>query len=506
MAYTLLCGDARMRARSVYLAAAVWCSCGPVEVQHPASKTATQHDAIIGGTVDAADPEVFELNIIDTGNPSMGATCTATLIGSRTLLTAAHCVDPRTIMATGIDIYALNATHDNTVSFQQMIHVGKMQYHPAWDPNTLANDIGLCLLDKSPGIPPKPWNTATIDNLGGAPLRAVGYGATVGGANPSGAGTKKTVDLTFVQIAGEQFELGNKTSEGICHGDSGGPSFHTFPDGVERVVGVHSFTINANCLDGADSRTDYFKPFIETWLMQNETPTCDNDGLCKPGCTPVDQDCACAADGACTADCINLASDPDCPKDCVANGKCSDKPCPVPDVDCVATGVACGSGNNCESRVCLPDAQHPNPYCTISCQTDADCTAVVAGMECDLGNHYCVYTQVADTLPPGAPCDAASACASGTVCTGATLDKAYCSTPCMTQADCTDGTSTCTASFDGLTQFCQEPPRQVVTIPSIVDKQESDTMAQPGGCSAGLGVLPLMGVLGLLKRRRSRRS
>src|SRR5262249_24253416 len=146
---------------------------------------------------------------------------------------------------------------------------------------------------RTPGIAPKPWNTATIDALHGAPLRAVGYGATTGGANPSGAGVKHQVNLTFVQIAAAQFELGDMTSHGICHGDSGGPSFHTFPDGIERVVGVHSFTIDQNCLDGADSRTDYFRSFIDTWMAQNETRTCAIDGLCKQGCTPVDQDCAC---------------------------------------------------------------------------------------------------------------------------------------------------------------------------------------------------------------------
>jgi hypothetical protein len=489
-----------MRAR--LSAALILCSCGPVELGGaPQSRAAVQRDAIIGGTVDNGDPEVFELLIVDTANPNNGAGCSATLIGSKTLLTAAHCVDPRTIMATAIDIYALNQTNDQNVGFNQMIHVTKMQYHPNWDPMTLSNDMGLALLEHSPqGVNPKPWNTQAIDNLTGQPLRAAGYGATMGGTNPTGGGTKREVSLTFVQIAAEQFELGDMTGHGICHGDSGGPSFYTFGDGVERIVGVHSFTISQDCLDGADSRTDAFKPFIMTWISQNETPTCSEDGLCAPGCNPPDIDCVCAADGMCTAACPDLLKDPDCPKDCVTNGVCATQACPVPDPDCVPEGGACARANQCVTRVCIPDAQHSQTYCSQNCTSNADCMTV-PNMECDQSAHFCTYKQVQIT-PMGSPCTPGpTVCDQGGVCAGTSATTSYCSPPCSTQADCTDGTSTCQLSFDGTSKYCAEPPKSVVMIPAIANDTATDMAAQTG-CSATAGLLPLLGTAPLLRRRR----
>jgi hypothetical protein len=461
----------------------------------------TTRSAIIGGTTDNGDPEVFELLIFDVNNQNNGAGCSGTLIADHTILTAAHCVDPRTINATAIDIYVLNATNDQTVGFGDMIHVTKMQYHPSWDPMMLTNDIGLALLAKSPtGVTPKPWNTESIGGLTGDPIRAVGYGASAGGTNPTGGGLKREVPLVFNNIYNDVFELGDGTGHGICHGDSGGPSFYTFPDGVERVVGVHSFTESAACLTGADSRTDYFKSFIDGWLTANEAPTCATDGRCLQGCTPIDQDCACAADGMCTAACLNPAMDPDCPKDCGMNNVCSIQPCPVPDPDCVPNGQPCGTGNHCQTRLCVPDAQHMDPYCTAACTSDADCSGV-ANMQCNVAGGFCQYIQVADPLALGSPCGAGTACATGTICAGTSLATAYCSTPCPNgQSDCTDGTSTCQANFDGHDKYCAEPAKSVVTLPAMYTAQEA---AAQTGCASVAGLLPLLGVLGLLRRRRS---
>jgi hypothetical protein len=481
----------------------ICCSCGPVEQPQPVDARAqVTRDAIIGGTTDPGDPEVFELMIVDRNNPNNGGGCSGTLIAPTTILTAAHCVDPRTIMATAIDIYVLNATNDQTVDFPQMIHVTKMQYHPMWDPNALGlgNDIGLALLERSPtGVTPKVMNRHPIDSLTGKPIRVVGYGASLGGANPSGAGIKRQVPLMFDQIRYDLFELGDGTGHGICHGDSGGPSFYMFPDGVERIVGVHSFTNDEACLTGADSRTDYFKSFIDGWLMQNEAPSCAEDGRCAANCPQVDIDCACAADGQCTAQCPDLSLDPDCPKDCGKNGVCSQDPCPVPDVDCVPEGDECTYAVQCVTRVCISDAQHTQPYCSKNCASDADCMTT-PNMRCDLSSHFCAYKEVPPT-ELGSPCTPGpSVCAASGVCAGDSETSAYCSTRCMSQTDCTDAMAVCTMSFDGVTQYCKEPPRPVVTLPEV-SMTAGDAVR---GCSAAGGLLPLLGMTTLFRRRRRR--
>jgi uncharacterized protein (TIGR03382 family) len=85
-----------------------------------------------------------------------------------------------------------------------------------------------------------------------------------------GSGVRRSVDLIFDSIQSRTFYLGDQTQHGVCHGDSGGPSFHTFPDGVERLVGVHSFTARTDCLLGGDTRVDAFAPFIQGWLTDKD--------------------------------------------------------------------------------------------------------------------------------------------------------------------------------------------------------------------------------------------
>src|SRR3954471_7619732 len=82
---------------------------------------------IYGGTADDGDPEVFGLGVAHAG-----IFCSATRIGARTLLSAAHCADPNGL---GMDIsqggVALNASDG---SFANAIKIVKYQLHPDWDP------------------------------------------------------------------------------------------------------------------------------------------------------------------------------------------------------------------------------------------------------------------------------------------------------------------------------------------------------------------------------------
>ena len=129
--------------------------------------------------------------------------------------------------------------------------------------------------------------------------------------------------------------------------------------------------------------------FIQQWISEKEAPSCGEDRRCKLGCTPVDLDCVCAADGSCNTQCPNLLKDPDCPPDCVGNGICSVKPCPVPDVDCAALGGNCTGPLQCTARTCVSDPQH-NPYCSRPCLASSDCPAK---MECD-ATQVCHFKQL----------------------------------------------------------------------------------------------------------------
>src|SRR4051812_28339519 len=96
----------------VFLAA-----CGPA--QFPASDPRvaevieTSRQGIIGGApAGTDDPEVFGLILFMQGGQGI---CTSTLIGARTLLTAAHCVENVTA------VYASNTANLHTVSQSQLI-------------------------------------------------------------------------------------------------------------------------------------------------------------------------------------------------------------------------------------------------------------------------------------------------------------------------------------------------------------------------------------------------
>ncbi len=452
-----------------------------------------RRDAIVGGAVSNGDPEVFMLSMQYGGG--QGSNCTATLIGPRTLLTAAHCVDPRVGGATSISIWATHLTNTFSAGNNDYIKVVETRIHPGWNPNAgLSNDIALALLERRPtGISPKPWNQASVSSFKGKPLRAVGYGTTGSG---NGSGVKRTVDLTFRAVNGSHIFMGDQVGRGICHGDSGGPSFHTFPDGVERVVGVHSYTTTAEkCVDGADVRVDAYAQFINEWISSKEGAQCYHDGLCKAGCAPVDPDCACVGDGQCTAACQFPGEDPDCPRDCGDNGVCSTQTCPTPDPDCTPFGSTCTDATQCQGRQCVNDPQHPRRYCSSSCTSASDCPS---GMACERG--VCQWEQL-PTASVGEACVVGGTyCMSGSVCAGAD-GATTCQKPCELTSDCPNK-YVCKKSGSGQS-YCENTEKPVEAAPTPTAASEP-TPAQ-SSCAQGVGGPWLLGLgllAGLLARRR----
>jgi uncharacterized protein (TIGR03382 family) len=213
--------------------------------------------------------------------------CSATLIGSRTLVTAAHCVSrARWVRASNAPRWSLEAAAWHAVR--------EVYVHPAYDvAHPTDHDLGFALLAEAPDVQARPWNRKSLQGYGGAALRAVGYGTAL---DPSeDTGVRRSVALSIRDVSGDVFRLGDRQGHGICHGDSGGPSFHVFPDGVERLVGVHSFTSTENCVDGGDVRVDAYASVIGEWLKKKDPPLADPGvaGLVEDsGATP--QSCAAA--------------------------------------------------------------------------------------------------------------------------------------------------------------------------------------------------------------------
>jgi secreted trypsin-like serine protease len=196
--------------------------------------------------IDTAD-HLRESNIYDgkpdLGHPSVGVLildkttqshCTASLVGKRTALTAAHCVKgyPDT---SKVELRLDGATYNvETV----VPHPGYQEQGNTFDAVS-SNDIAVLRLQQAPPISPTPIVNATTPPQLGQKITLVGYGVTDYGK--SDAMVKRMAEATIDVVKTGYIGYGGYTSGEGAHrpGDSGGPTFSG--TGAQEVqIGVHS--------------------------------------------------------------------------------------------------------------------------------------------------------------------------------------------------------------------------------------------------------------------------
>jgi hypothetical protein len=472
------------------LAGAVFGSaCGEVERAPEVEAVGQQRQEIIGGTITMGDPAVVALTVGASGRYS--SFCTGTLIGPKTVLTAAHCIFAQGRSAP----YAVTfGTYSSSPS--QAVRVVNQVRHPNY--NGQSNDFGLLQLERAvTNVTPVVLNESSMtQGLVSLPIRHVGFGVT-DGATQVGGGTKREV-TTVLRRVEPTLIFSGVTGKQTCQGDSGGPSFMTFPNTTEvRQVGVVSFGDQGCVQFGADGRVDRVVPWIRLTAGAWESPTCEIDGLCKADCAVVDQDCACARDGQCTAACADFARDPDCPADCASNGVCATQTCPRADSDCVSEGGLCTAVSQCQGRQCVSDPQNVETYCSRSCTQRTDC---ISGMECTGGT--CKIPQRPERVLFDSCQPMLDFCVTST-CNGPQQGITRCVLPCTANSDCTRGETCEGGSMGG--RFCRPPtldfmPKIVPQVQSTLGKAASTGF----GCSSVPGGLWALGVLmvPMLRRRR----
>ncbi len=222
--------------------------------------------AIIGGAEATGDPAVVLL-VSYPEDLSTFDSCTASVIGDRVLLTAAHCLDPETHPGYSFGVFTgadASAYETATTLVPQLLPVKEVFLHPDYDPEPpFLADIGVAILEEVVSIEPLPFQREALgEDVVGKPARIVGYGQ----AKYEEPSATRRAATTVVAALGEVDTVSvGDLERRSCIGDSGGPALVEI-DGEERIVGVDSYTELSGCLEPAHyRRPDVYTGFLEVY-------------------------------------------------------------------------------------------------------------------------------------------------------------------------------------------------------------------------------------------------
>lgn len=181
--------------------------------------------------------------------------CTATRIGERTLLTAAHCL-MRYPERAEVDLVDASEVHfypdDDASELLGSRYTAERLVAHAEFGGGAKNDIALIILSEAPGDYVARLPIASRASAVGDQVAIVGYGDPRFGFRQVATNTIAVVRTSTYEINGD----GN-----ICDGDSGGPSIVTRGE-QPYIAGVHTGRIGSCGERGFDERVDVYVPWI----------------------------------------------------------------------------------------------------------------------------------------------------------------------------------------------------------------------------------------------------
>lgn len=266
--------------------------------------------SIINGTSATADihPETGAVIVELTGYEPLFS-CSSTLIAPDVVLLAAHCIDPEVY---GAEVESVGWTRQTDVTLwldgdnpewpDDVVMASDWVMHDLWSIASLSyglaenQDIALLFLatpvtDVTPAVIPT-FDEVDEINEGDA-VTIVGWGHQTD--DQSGAvGYKMYGESDLSRLATYEFQVGqDEDAVRKCYGDSGGPTFRTFPSSSstvkDRIIGVTSHTYDVTgCSEtgGVDTRVDYYWLWIDSEMtarcQDGSRSWCETFGIMDP--------------------------------------------------------------------------------------------------------------------------------------------------------------------------------------------------------------------------------